>query len=180
MKYFSEIVNSADLTGWQGGHGVFISGQGQGAVDNPPVSLQWNVPTVAALVELLYGGDELITVDPANDGGQAGHQTHGVLRPGELQAAHQLPLLCLQVVELGAGQDLVLLAEAARHEDPGAGLQLYEETGVVSPGRQHGGDLCPAVTRRLQLVDLVQAVGCIVETSELVNKVLRHPGIFPH
>ena len=40
---------------------MFISGQGEGAVDNPPVSLQRNVPAVAALVELLYGGYELVT-----------------------------------------------------------------------------------------------------------------------
>ena len=55
------LVNMTDLTGGEGGHGVLISGQGEGAVDNPPVSLQGNVPAVAALVELLYGGDELVT-----------------------------------------------------------------------------------------------------------------------
>ena len=65
-----------------------------------------------------------VTVDPAYDGGQPGHQAHGVLRPGELEAAHQLPLLRLQVVELSAGQHLVLPPEAAGDEDPGTGLQL--------------------------------------------------------
>ena len=65
-----------------------------------------------------------VTVDPAYDGGQPGHQAHGVLRPGELEAAHQLPLLRLQVVKLSAGQHLVLPPEAAGDEDPGTGLQL--------------------------------------------------------
>ena len=39
---------------------MFISRQGEGAVNNPPVSLQGDVPAVAALVELLDGGDELV------------------------------------------------------------------------------------------------------------------------
>ena len=39
---------------------MFISGEGEGAVDNPPVSLQRDIPAVAALVELLYRGDELV------------------------------------------------------------------------------------------------------------------------
>ena len=67
---------------------MFVSRQRESRVDDPPVPLQRNVPAVPALVELLDGRDELVPVDPANDGREAGHQAHAVLRPRHLHAAH--------------------------------------------------------------------------------------------
>ena len=137
---------------------MLVSGEREGSVDYPPVPLQGSVPAVAALVKLLYRGDELIAVDPSYDCGQPGHQAHRVLGPGQLEAADLLPLPGLQVQELGTGQDLVLPPEAAGDEDPGAGFQLNEETGVISPGGQHHRELRPAVGDGVQLVHLVQTL----------------------
>ena len=73
--YSLKLLNSVTthLTGWYGGHRMFISWQCEGSVDNPPVPLQWNIPTVPTLVELLNGGDELVPIDSTNDGWEAIH-----------------------------------------------------------------------------------------------------------
>ena len=73
--YSLKLLNSVNthLTGWYGGHRMFISWQCEGSVDNPPVPLQWNIPTVPTLVELLNGGDELVPIDSTNDGWEAIH-----------------------------------------------------------------------------------------------------------
>ena len=51
-------------------------------------------PPVAALVELLDAGDELVPVDAADDGGQPVHQAHAVLGPRHLHAAHLQGVWC--------------------------------------------------------------------------------------
>ena len=84
---------------------MLVSGQGEGGVHDPPVTLQGDVPAadqsevsivtstnhispVAALVELLDAGDELVPVDAPDDGWQPVHQAHAVLGPRHLHAAH--------------------------------------------------------------------------------------------
>ena len=37
-------MQSSDLAGGHGGHAVLVSGQGQGGVHDPPVTLQGDVP----------------------------------------------------------------------------------------------------------------------------------------
>ena len=37
-------MQSSDLAGGHGGHAVFVSGQGEGGVHDPPVTLQGDVP----------------------------------------------------------------------------------------------------------------------------------------
>ena len=100
----------------------------------------------------------LPTVDSAYHSGQASHEAHAVLGPGQLQATDLLPLPRLHIVKLGTGQHLVVPSKPTSHEDPGAALQLYEEAGVVSPGGQHHSNLCPAVGGGVQLIDLVQTL----------------------
>ena len=119
-------------------------------VDDVPFPLKRGVDALFALVKLLHGRDELSPIDAPDDGGEAVDQADHVLRPRHLHRTHRLPLLRLEVVELGRGKNLqnylrvnnwkchlISSSLASCDEDTPAPLKLNIEASMVSSTLQH-------------------------------------------
>ena len=60
-------MQSSDLAGGHGGHAVLVSGQGEGGVHDPPVTLQGDVPAA---------DQSEVSIVTSTNHSSPGHNTH--------------------------------------------------------------------------------------------------------